>query len=294
MSCLKAGRNVYVEKPFVLNIQEGREIERELSSCSSSSSSRLVVAHYRRALPAFVHIKKIVQSGVLGRIRCGTINLFQPNMEDTWRVDPSVSGGGLFHDLAPHQIDLFLFILGAERPLEKNRDRDGQEQEQEHEHEQGHEQGHDDPTQLSPYSAVLSSASGVSSSSTASGVTNTTTGYMTLSSQSPIAPTVHVTGSWVFGVESQCVEDKCTIVGEKGTISFNVFGPFTEVVRNCPGEAIDVHEWVHDKTIQRPMIENVVSYFKGDQNSYNPCSLTEAMDVVRVMDAFTTGVPCMR
>jgi predicted dehydrogenase len=29
-----------------------------------------------------------------------------------WRVQPEISGGGYFHDLAPHQLDLMLFYFG--------------------------------------------------------------------------------------------------------------------------------------------------------------------------------------
>jgi predicted dehydrogenase len=32
--------------------------------------------------------------------------------EVNWRVDPKISGGGLFHDLAPHQLDLMLYYFG--------------------------------------------------------------------------------------------------------------------------------------------------------------------------------------
>ena len=30
-----------------------------------------------------------------------------------WRVDPAISGGGLFHDIAPHQLDLMFHFFGA-------------------------------------------------------------------------------------------------------------------------------------------------------------------------------------
>src|SRR5690606_11481688 len=32
--------------------------------------------------------------------------------ESSWRIDPSISGGGLFHDLAPHHLDLMLHYFG--------------------------------------------------------------------------------------------------------------------------------------------------------------------------------------
>jgi predicted dehydrogenase len=32
--------------------------------------------------------------------------------ETNWRVNPELSGGGYFHDLAPHQLDLMLYFFG--------------------------------------------------------------------------------------------------------------------------------------------------------------------------------------
>jgi predicted dehydrogenase len=29
-----------------------------------------------------------------------------------WRVDPALAGGGLFHDLSPHQLDMMLYLFG--------------------------------------------------------------------------------------------------------------------------------------------------------------------------------------
>jgi predicted dehydrogenase len=34
------------------------------------------------------------------------------NSETNWRVSPELSGGGYFHDLAPHQLDLMLYYFG--------------------------------------------------------------------------------------------------------------------------------------------------------------------------------------
>ena len=49
----------------------------------------------------------------LYRSGCGkAVNLHSlPNVADNWRVQPEISGGGYFHDLAPHQLDLMLFYF---------------------------------------------------------------------------------------------------------------------------------------------------------------------------------------
>ena len=33
--------------------------------------------------------------------------------DENWRTNPTLSGGGLFHDLSPHQLDILYWIFGA-------------------------------------------------------------------------------------------------------------------------------------------------------------------------------------
>jgi len=79
----------------------------------------LVVAHYRRAQPLFLKIKSLLDEKVIGEIRFVDLKMLQPaasdiiaNSEENWRINPAISGGGLFHDLAPHQLDLMLYYFG--------------------------------------------------------------------------------------------------------------------------------------------------------------------------------------
>ena len=77
---------------------------------------RFFVAYYRRALPAFLKVKSLVEEGAIGAVRFASIALCQPASEDPddlpWRVVPEVSGGGHFFDLASHQLDFLDFLLG--------------------------------------------------------------------------------------------------------------------------------------------------------------------------------------
>lgn len=109
-----AGKPVYVEKPMALNYAQCQEM---IAACEQANVP-LFVAFYRRSQPAFRKVKELVESGVLGDIRLVTIKLYQSLRPEKykeslpWRVQPEVSGGGLFHDLAPHQLDILDFILG--------------------------------------------------------------------------------------------------------------------------------------------------------------------------------------
>jgi len=115
---LKKGLNVYLEKPVTLNAREARDI---VEMCSASRA-RLSVAHYRRALPMFIYVKDLLDTHAIGDVRTVRISMWQverpkliADTVDNWRLNPEVSGGGYFHDLAPHQLDLMVYFFG--RPL---------------------------------------------------------------------------------------------------------------------------------------------------------------------------------
>jgi 1,5-anhydro-D-fructose reductase (1,5-anhydro-D-mannitol-forming) len=65
-------------------------------------------------------VKSLIQKGVIGNVRMIDIKVLQPlvspvitQTEDNWRVNPEISGGGLFFDLSPHQLDIMYWIFGV-------------------------------------------------------------------------------------------------------------------------------------------------------------------------------------
>ncbi|PTQ95144.1 putative dehydrogenase [Mucilaginibacter yixingensis] len=115
IDAIAAGLNVYVEKPVAMNAEEAVTLARVLAK----SDVKLTVAHYRRAVPMFVKIKELLDAGTIGEVRTVQIRMWQklqPQLVaktgDNWRVDPNIAGGGYFHDLAPHQLDLMLHWFG--------------------------------------------------------------------------------------------------------------------------------------------------------------------------------------
>ena len=78
----------------------------------------LFVAYYRRRLPTFRKVEELLRDGAIGDVRCVRLELLQPpRAEDSapekpWRVQPEVSGGGYFYDLASHQFDILDYLLG--------------------------------------------------------------------------------------------------------------------------------------------------------------------------------------
>jgi predicted dehydrogenase len=115
LAALAAGKPVYVEKPMALS--EASCLK--MAEASQTRNTKLSVAHYRRQLPVFKKIKALLAAKVIGDIRFVNISLFQSEVknmiaktEENWRVNPAIAGGGLFHDLAPHQLDLMYHFFG--------------------------------------------------------------------------------------------------------------------------------------------------------------------------------------
>jgi predicted dehydrogenase len=115
IAALQAGKAVYVEKPMALDSVGAKKID----EVSKHTGVKLSVAHYRRLLPLFKRVKEIIDNGLLGDIRLINLQLLQPHnsalitkTSDDWRINPQFSGGGLFHDLAPHQLDLMIYFFG--------------------------------------------------------------------------------------------------------------------------------------------------------------------------------------
>ncbi|WP_316814640.1 Gfo/Idh/MocA family oxidoreductase [Pedobacter nyackensis] len=115
LSAMAAGKPVYIEKPMTLNAASAIRIR----DAAEKYNVKLSVAHYRRAQPMFLKIKSLLAAKAIGAVKVVQLQMLQPEnttliagSEVSWRLDPAVSGGGLFHDLAPHQLDLMAYFFG--------------------------------------------------------------------------------------------------------------------------------------------------------------------------------------
>ena len=110
----EAGKPVYVEKPMARSVGECQQM---IDACTKSNIP-LYVAYYRRRLPNFEKLKSLLEQGAIGEIRSVKIELLQTvdpaivAKGSDWRVDPEISGGGYFYDLASHQLDYLDYALG--------------------------------------------------------------------------------------------------------------------------------------------------------------------------------------
>ena len=115
-AAINAGKAVYVEKPMSLNAASALRMLQK----AEEENVKLVVAHYRNAQPMFVKIKEMLHQHAIGKIKEVQLNYFTKPLSElemalpkqAWRINPAISGGGLFHDLAPHQLGLMLYFFG--------------------------------------------------------------------------------------------------------------------------------------------------------------------------------------
>ena len=107
-----AGKPVLVEKPMARSYAECQQM---IDACERAGVP-LWVAYYRRRLPRFVEIKALVDGGAIGEIRSVAVTLRQRPLQIEsdlpWRVQPEISGGGLFADVAVHMLDYLDYLLG--------------------------------------------------------------------------------------------------------------------------------------------------------------------------------------
>jgi 1,5-anhydro-D-fructose reductase (1,5-anhydro-D-mannitol-forming) len=110
-----AGKPVYIEKPLALNADSCISIRETSVSLQVPATG----AYYRRALPLFNKVKSLLEEKRIGTVKLVLLNTLQSPTKNTitktpdnWRVNPEQSGGGLFHDLAPHQLDLMYSFFG--------------------------------------------------------------------------------------------------------------------------------------------------------------------------------------
>jgi len=189
IKALKANKHVYLEKPMTLNAIEAAQLCEVVASCKS----KLTIAHYRRQLPMFLKVKELLDSGVIGDIRCADITLLQPigtdmitATEDNWRINKAIAGGGYFHDLAPHQLDLINYLLGD-------------------------------------YKNAHGFAVNQSETYDAEDVVN---GIIELENRIPCR------GLWSFNVAEKSRKDEMTIYGSLGEIQFSLFGSEVRYTKN--------------------------------------------------------------
>lgn len=117
LAAINAGKSVYVEKPMTVSYAAAQN----MAKAANAANVKLTVAHYRRQWPLFQKLKELLEHKLIGDIRLIRLQFYKQPPTDAelsdekmaWRFDPAISGGGLFHDLAPHQLDILYYLFGS-------------------------------------------------------------------------------------------------------------------------------------------------------------------------------------
>lgn len=108
---LKAGHDVFLEKPGATNSIELRKLLEE----ASSVGRKVLVGYNHRFHPAVAAAKKIIDTRALGHllfVRARYGHGGRPGYEKEWRFRKEISGGGELLDQGSHLLDLTAFLCG--------------------------------------------------------------------------------------------------------------------------------------------------------------------------------------
>ncbi|WP_309397055.1 Gfo/Idh/MocA family protein [Cerasicoccus maritimus] len=111
IAAAERGHHVLVEKPMGMTAEDSQAM---IDACERAGVE-LFVAYYRRFHPHVAKMRELIAGGALGELIHGQAEYsmpYRPGKEHGWRVDPQVSGGGLFVDILAHRIDLMNDFLG--------------------------------------------------------------------------------------------------------------------------------------------------------------------------------------
>ena len=108
----RAGKHILLEKPMGLSVAEAREI----AEICDKAGVRLGVAFMMRFHSYHREMRRLVREGLLGEIVSARAQFtcWYPEIENCWRQNKALSGGGAMLDMAIHSIDLIRYITGLE------------------------------------------------------------------------------------------------------------------------------------------------------------------------------------
>ena len=106
---MRAGRNVVVDKPFTITVEEARQ----LAAVAKEKEILLSVFQNRRWDSDFLTVQDAIRQDLTGRVVLfeSRIDRYRPDVRDRWREVPG-PGAGLLYDLGPHLIDQTLLLFG--------------------------------------------------------------------------------------------------------------------------------------------------------------------------------------
>ena len=107
VACLAAGKAVLCEKPFALDLDQARKIV----TCAGSARTFCMEAMWTRFIPAVIHAKRAIDSGMIGPIRLIQGDFAYPAPASS-RAFKKEDGGGALLDRGVYLVSLAQHLLG--------------------------------------------------------------------------------------------------------------------------------------------------------------------------------------
>jgi predicted dehydrogenase len=226
LRCAAAGKAVLTEKPMAMTHADCLAM---IDACRQARVP-LWVAYYRRALPRFLKVRELIDSGAIGEPRMVVIRHFHriPTPEQMrgpfwgWRLDPKRSGGGIFFEAVGHTLDILDCILGPIASARAFAD---------------NQTGAYAPEDI--VTASFRFASGV-----------------------------HGSGAWCFSAD--CDDEGNEIVGSRGRITFSTFPPLSPPAGRPPvpirlfrGDAVEEFAVADPPYTHQPLVQTIVDEMNG-------------------------------
>ena len=103
-----------VEKPLTISSRHTRELIKK----AEEKNRILLVSYQRNFMAPHVYARELIRKGAIGEVR-GVVAYVTQNWGGTsgWRLDPALSGGGMFLDTGSHLVASTLWITDL-KPLE--------------------------------------------------------------------------------------------------------------------------------------------------------------------------------
>lgn len=116
IAALRAGKHVFLDKPFALNLEQARSIR----DAAARAGRQLMIGMDHRFSRQAQTVHASVKRGDLGRIYHARVEWFRrrgaPKL-GTWFTRKDQAGGGCLYDIGVHMLDLGLFLMDNWQPV---------------------------------------------------------------------------------------------------------------------------------------------------------------------------------
>lgn len=111
VSALEAGLHVFVDKPLGVTVEECKIAE---EAVNGHKELTFMLGFMRRYDPSYVYAKKLIDEGKIGKVFMAKFASLDPETNVQGAIKFAPTSGGIFLDMAVHDIDLARWFLGDE------------------------------------------------------------------------------------------------------------------------------------------------------------------------------------